>query len=80
MNVARKQKSRVAATVFTAVAAHQVIHFDVRFKNRRGLSSPAITIRLEPYDLLKYALLILSLWIAYFVLRFPNKIRFYRPP
>jgi hypothetical protein len=39
MNVARKQKSCVAATVFTAVAAHQVIHFDVRFKNRGGLST-----------------------------------------
>jgi hypothetical protein len=39
MNVARKQKSRIAATVFTAVAAHQVIHFDVRFKNRGGLST-----------------------------------------
>jgi hypothetical protein len=38
MNVARMQKSRVAATVSTAVAAHQVIHFDVRFKNRGGLS------------------------------------------
>jgi hypothetical protein len=58
MNVARKQKSRVAATVFTAVAAHQVIHFDVRFKNRGGLSSPTTILRFEPYYLLKFTLLI----------------------
>jgi len=58
MNVARKQKSRVAATVSTAVAAHQIIHFDVRFKNRGGLSSPAIILRFEPYYLLKFTQLI----------------------